>query len=265
MSTLSPHQALSQFIKVRSSLDPNETSVFWWTGTIYAQLPHQPYQKLFQFEGFNIGRCETIEGGYRMITREAAFYKDPKTGQILDRWTNPFTQETVDVVHVWNDPVNQTMVATGGPRGPFSIPITDLGGDDRCMWMDVTLAYPTPLSRAQYPDYVQNELYVGAELFQFFYRQSEVDNPALASVPCQNSCTRIASWVPFMKMADRAGGLVYQCRGGRVAGGYAALSAEVRAYVEQHQPKYASAPAEWVQPNETSWTYMKKVLEGKAA
>jgi hypothetical protein len=257
-----PQQALRDFIKVRASLNPTETSVFFWTGTIYAQLPHQPYQKLFQFEGFNIGRVEAVEGGYRMITREAAFYKDAKTGEILDTWLNPLTNQTVDVVHVWNDPVNQTMLENG-PRGPFAIPVTELDGDARCMWMDVTLAYPTPLSRAQYPEYVQNDLYVGAELFQFFYDQRDVDNPALQAVPCQNSWTRIASWVPFMKMGDRAGGLVYQCRGGRLAGGYAALSPQVRAYVERHQPKYASAPDAWVQPNETSWTYMKKLLEAK--
>jgi hypothetical protein len=31
---------------------------------------------------------------------------DPKTNEIVDRWQNPWTGETVEVIHVANDPVN---------------------------------------------------------------------------------------------------------------------------------------------------------------
>ena len=33
-------------------------------------------------------------------------YLDPETREVLETWTNPWTGETVEVVHVANDPVN---------------------------------------------------------------------------------------------------------------------------------------------------------------
>ncbi|GIT37224.1 MAG: hypothetical protein Ct9H300mP6_10920 [Gammaproteobacteria bacterium] len=53
----------------------------------------------------NIRQCDTVKdskrgNGYRMVSRELLFYQDPKTGEILDQWTNPWTGETVDVLHV---------------------------------------------------------------------------------------------------------------------------------------------------------------------
>jgi hypothetical protein len=256
-----PEHNLRAYIKARASLQPEEI-VFWWSGNIYSVIPGQKNRLLFKIDGYNIGRCMEIEGGYQHLMREVTFYKNPSTDEILERWSNPFTEEEVPVVHVWNDPVNQTYLLNG-PYGPFMMPTLSVGEDRLCLALDVMLAYPSPLPRAQYPKYSQSDLYQGAELFQFFISRRDAENDALASIPCEISWTRLGPWLPWMAMADRPGNLLYQCAGCKVMGGYVALPEDVRAYVEQHQPIYTQAPTEFTRPNETSWTYFKKYLESR--
>ncbi len=254
-----PEAILSTFIKVRSSLKPDEV-VFYWSGNVYSVLPEQKNVLLFKIEGYNIGRCVKVEGGYQHLTREVTFYKDPRDGEILEQWQNPFTQETVSVVHVWNDPVNQTYLLKS-PYGPFTLPVDELGPDRVCMSLDVMLAYPSPLPRALYPKNSQSDLYQGAELFQFFFSRAQAEQPELDSIPCEISWTRLGPWLPWMAMADRPGQLLYQCSGYKLTNGYVDVPAPVRAYVEGHHPEFMSAPTTFTRPNETSWTYFKKQVE----
>ena len=59
----------------------------------------------------NIRQCRNFEDperghGYRSVSREILIYMDPSSNEILRAWTNPWTGEEVEVVHVANDPVN---------------------------------------------------------------------------------------------------------------------------------------------------------------
>ncbi|GCE26725.1 hypothetical protein KDA_22090 [Dictyobacter alpinus] len=252
---------LQTFVKVRASLKPDEI-IFMWSGNIYSVIPGERNRLLFSIDGYNVGRCMEIEGGYQHLMREVTFYKDPAAGTILERWQNPFTQQEVEVVHVWNDPVNQQYLLDG-PYGKFKLPIAQLGQDRLCASMDIMLAYPSPLPRSLYPQYSQNDLYQGAELFQFFFSQQDAENPDLFSIPCDISWTRLGPWLPWMEMADRPGSLLYQCSGYKLTAGYQELPVQVRTYVEQRDPKYMHAPDEFTRPNETSWTYFKKHLAHK--
>jgi hypothetical protein len=244
-------------LKARASLDGEDT-VTWFAGNIYAWMPDGEHHHVFGLEGYNVARVVEADGGYDLLTREAVFYLDPLSREILDRWTNPFTGNDVPVVHIWNDPVNQ-LLRVDGPRGPFRLPVMRMG-DDVFMNMDVLLAYPSPLPRAEFPDHSQADLYHAAELFQFFCKAADFDDADRVSIPAQVSWTRIAPWVPFMGMGDRPGNLVYHCRGTKLAGGYADLPAAIREHVEANKPEFAAAPREISGPNETSWTYFRKLV-----
>jgi hypothetical protein len=249
-----PVQNMRAFVKARASLDGSDTWT-WFTGTVHAWMPGGQFKPLFGFEGYNVSRVVEADGGYDLLTREAVFYLDPLSRAVLDRWTNPYTGEDVDVVHVWNDPVNQQF-RLDGPRGPWMVPVTGLG-DDVFFNVDVFLAYPSPLPREQFPDNSQDDLYQAAELFQFFCKRSELED-AGASAPCAVSWTRLAPWLPFMRMGDRPGQLVYHCRGRKLPR-YEDLPAWIRETVDARAPEFRSAPQSITGPNETSWTYFRKL------
>ncbi|MFD5284807.1 DUF1838 domain-containing protein [Streptomyces rubrogriseus] len=239
-----PAQSLRSLARTRASLDGEEVT-YWWSGSVFAWAPDEPYERLFGFEGVNVARlvhdAEDGPDSYRLLTREAAFYLDPVTGDILETWRD------LPVVHVWNDPANQKW-------RPFPVPTTDLG-DQVCFSLEIPLAYPSPLPTAQYPRHSAGDTYRALELFQFFARREDLAGPD-PSVPATMSWTRMSPWVPWMARGGRPGGLTYHCRG-RKLGSYTEVPERTRAHIADHHPRFARAPRKWSEPNETSWTYFR--------
>jgi uncharacterized protein DUF1838 len=248
-------EGMRAFMKARASIDGTDTWT-WFTGTTHAWFPDGKWVPLFAFEGYNVARAVEVEDGFDLLTREAVFYVSLATREPLEKWSNPFTGAEVEVLHIWNDPVNQQM-RLDGPRGPFRAPVTGIG-EDLFFNADVFLAYPSPLPRAEYPESSQDDLYKAAELFQFFCKRRDVEDPAVLNAPTQVSWTRLAPWLPWMLMADRPGMLVYHGRGSKL-NSFASLPAWIRERVNAEAPHFASAPTEITGPNATSWTTFKRL------
>lgn len=247
---------LRDFLRTRASLDGNEV-VTYWSGEVYAKLPDRTADHLFHFEGYNIARVEEVNGVYQLLTREVSFYYDPYTGELLDTWSNPYNGRREDVVPVWNDPVNMRMAGYD-----FDVSTTDLG--DEVAWhAEVFLRYPSPLTRDEYPDNAQSDMYESAELFNFIVRKDDLANDALDSVPMTFTWTRTGQWLPWMGMGDRPGRLVYHCRGHKLGGGFEGLPQRIKDEVRARAPKFEHAPDTYTTPNETSWTYFKKLKEAQ--
>lgn len=258
---LSPARKLAALARTRACTDGSEVTV-WWSGEVFASEPGTPYRQLFGFEGINVARLVAVDGGFELLSREAAFYLDPRTQQILTDWHNPATGQTVAVVHVWNDPVNQRW-SLDGPRGPFDPPLTVLG-EQVCFHLEIPLAYPSPLPVADFPDSSADDTYRALELFQFFAPASVLADDAAPNVPHTLSWMRLSPWLPWMRMGARPGGLVFHCRGRKLAA-YADVPERTRRYIADHHPEFASAPDAWSEPNETSWTYFRKLAAARGA
>ncbi|MFJ3922025.1 DUF1838 family protein [Streptomyces sp. NPDC090022] len=239
---MTPEELLNAFARTRARLDGEEVTV-WWSGDVYSWAPDEPYRHVFGFEGVNVARLTADGTGHRLLAREAAFYLDPRTREILSTWQDK------PVAHVWNDPANQHL-------RPFPVPLTELG-DQVCFSLEIPLAYPSPLPVAEFPLHSAGDTYKALELFQFFApaRVLVTDEP---SVPCTLSWTRMSPWLPWMEQGRRPGGLTFHCRG-RKLGSYAEVPARTRAYIAAHHPEFAHAPEKWSEPNETSWTSFRKL------
>jgi hypothetical protein len=258
-----PEDNLVALAKMRCSLDPKANVVTWWKGTIFAQLPAKAPSAILGFEGYNICRLEAQEdGSWRFISRELSFYRDLKSGRIIDSWDNPFTGKSNAVVHVANDPVN-SVFAANGPRGPLLLQWNG-AGDDLMMTFNVPLSYPNPLPPKDFPEESSGETYVGSEHFMFFTRRAALDDPALMEAPASYGWTRVGPWLPWMKMGTHEGNLLYIAQGHKLAG-IDALPADMQALIKSSYPDYATAPASWSQPNETSWTYYRKLKDKEKA
>ena len=111
-----PADAAETMVKMRCSLDPAEHVIAWWKGTVFALEPGKTVAPLLGFEGYNICRGEKLDDGtWRLVTREVTFYRDLKTGEILDEWDNPLSGKRNKVVDVANDPVNNVVNPPGRP------------------------------------------------------------------------------------------------------------------------------------------------------
>ncbi|MEY8242449.1 MAG: DUF1838 family protein, partial [Gammaproteobacteria bacterium] len=95
------------YSRLNGDLDESQQKVGWFKGYIMAVRPHQPIKDVLGIQGFGVSRLEQQEdGSYAKILREVGLYTDLRTGEVLEEWKNPLTNEDVKVVHIANDPFN---------------------------------------------------------------------------------------------------------------------------------------------------------------
>lgn len=226
---------------------------------VMAMTPGERGQKLFGLEVLGASRFLPIDGGYQRLHREVGLYTDLETGEVLSTWDNPLNERAVEVIHIQNDPVNfpYTVEQQSGPR---KIVFDELG-PYIAFHREVLLRYPSALKRAEYPLHSAGDWYEAAELFNSFALKSDLEDKSKTSVPEIGTWSRVGPWLPWMEMADAPGHLLYHGRSFKLMDGVEELREGLRDYIATNMPKFLEAPEEMSEPNQTSWTYFKDVLD----
>jgi hypothetical protein len=264
----SPVDNLTAYRKIQCSTKDATPVVYHWSGHVYSRVPGEPDRHIFDVEGMNIRQCAAVNDpakgpGFRMVSRELMFYVDPVTRAVLKTWTNPFSGKTVDVVPVVNDPVNMRPVFATDENGtPFSLHART-EGDRVFLSTEVPLFYRNPLA-GDYQDYVGNK-YHAMEIFDFVADKADLLDRDKSQASPSVSWVRVAEWLPWMEMGGRDGLMVMNATGQKVAG-IDQLPEVIRTQISANYPAWtAPPPVDDARPNETSWTYFKKVLEARKA
>lgn len=237
-----------------------------WDAIIFAQLPGEKAKPILRTIGFNAGRMiKQPDGSYHWVTREVSFYVDLKTGQIIESWANPLNGKTVKVVQVANDPVSNKfpLVEPGKPNMFAAFSKFEVRGDVAWMRWDVPLKYPNELKPELYPEESHGDTYIASEHFHFFVNTAEAQDDKLTSTATHYSWFRTGPWLPWMKMGKTPGTLLYSGNGRKYAS-FEELPEQLREYTRKHYPKFMDAPTSFYQPNETSWSYYRKLTEAAA-
>jgi hypothetical protein len=245
-------------------------AVYHWSGKVYSRVTGEPDRMLFLGEGMNIRQCITVEDpkrgkGWRLVSREIMLYLDPKTGQVLRKWSNPWTGETVDVMHIANDPVNQRPQFPAGADGtPYRIASLRREGRWFFMPFEAPLFYTNPLA-GDYQDYVGGK-YHAMEIFDFAFDANEMlDTTKNRMVYPLVAWVRISDWMPWMKMRGRQGQLVFNAMGNKLTS-FDELPKVLKDEIALNYPAYtAPPPGDDARPNETTWTVFKKMVDAERA
>ena len=253
--------ALEAMRKIQCSSNDGESRTFWWHGNVFSRVPGEPDRLLFRVEGMNIRQCGPLEGdrdpAFKMVSREILLYLDPETGEVLREWDNPWTGQTVEVIHVANDPVNGRYGTTGRDGKPFSLPFSTQG-DQWWLTSTVPLFYRNPLG-GDFQQYVGGT-YHATEMFNFMGDLTALQDDDIDSVPSRVGWVRLSSWLPWMEMGDRSG-MLYFHTAGRKLDSHDDMSEQMKAEIKLNYPDYNQPPPlDDDRRNETSWTYFKKVL-----
>jgi hypothetical protein len=247
------------WVKTRSSLDPNQSNFLTWSGAIYAFIPGEKRNRLFKMVGMSVSRCIPTEAGsWDFTSRELTYYLHPETGEILRQWENPWTGELLTVMHVANNPVQ------GHFKGKFPARVL---GDSTTFGFDLFITYPNPLAtEPKFADYSPNPTYQAAELFKLTVPTDDLLNPEVLSVSkLQLAWDRIGPWVPWMKMGDRSGQLVYSASGGKI-NGFDELPQLLKDEINTRVPLYKNAPPSFLDVEDmTSWLYFQKYFDAYLA
>jgi hypothetical protein len=242
-------------------------AVYYFSGQVWSRVQGEPDRHVFNTEAMNIRQCvpatDAKRGkGYRMVSREVLFYTDPKTNAVLREWANPWTGETVPIMHVNNDPVNgRPSFPVTADGKPYTIKLKQVGPWSQTSGL-APLFYTNPLA-GDYQDYVGGN-YHAMEMLTSSMLTSDLLDTAKPTVYPAISWTRVSVWLPWMKMRGRQGQLVFQSSGAKVKS-YADLPAVVRDEIAANYPAYtAPPPGDDPRPNETTWTVFKKWADARA-
>ena len=256
-------EQLEAYRRMQCSLEDGKPAVYWWHGRAYSRVPGEPDRLLFRVEGMNIRQCGTVTDaekgtGFRLVSREILLYQDPETGEVLKQWQNPWSGETVEVLHVANDPVNGRPSFPIGPGGkPFSLPFTILG-DQWWLTSTVPLFYNNALG-GEFQQYIGG-IYHATEMFNFMGDTSSLEPGSGDTSDIRVGWVRMSDWLPWMKNRGRAG-IIYFHTAGRKLDSFDQLSPVMKQQIAENYPKYSEPPPlDDSRPNETSWTYFKKII-----
>lgn len=254
---------------VCNTLEEGKPVYGMWEGRMYSRIPGEKDRHIFNVVGINVRQCDCVEdkvkgAGFRSVGREIMMYLDPKTNEILDTWENPFTGETVDVLHVANDPVSLRSYIyekndKGEDRATFSF---RQYGDVAVTSYEYPLFYDNPLA-GDYQNAVGGT-YHAMEIFNTYYNFEEITNPKIKDLKTSSiSWSRISQWLPWMGMGSKQGIMIVNSTGESVLD-KDKIWPKIQTILEERYPLYMNPPAkDDKRPNETSWTVYKKYIAAK--
>ena len=260
-------------VKMSCSLVEGTSTLYWWSGRMWARVPGEPNRLLFNVHGMNMRQCrvkqDPVRGFcYRSVSREVMLYLDPVTNEVVRRWKNPWSSEEVDVVHVANDPVNARDWYCSRDKDGKPVDRSDnLSFKDDLLLEGggaARLFYKSPLA-GEYQDYVGGTYHAMEFGTSAASAREALDAGDSELQDTLISWVRISRWLPWMKMGDRDGLVVFHTAGMRLDS-WEQLPEVVRREVDTRYPTYkAPPPLDDPRPNETSWTVFKKFIDERRA
>lgn len=272
-----PADNLYAFGKLWGSFD-DEPVIGTFHGTMFASIGTRRLQPLFGYAGTGVTRCRFLDDGtLQMRGKETGYFTDLATGEVIDRWDNPFTGETVDVYHFLNDRIGGELTrempvlhvgeaaehgvemnafeAPTATRRPFVLP-WDVYGDEVLLEWDYAHEYPNPVTPTTWPRSSTGPTINPSEHFTIFTSLAELEDRSLPSAHFRAGFSRLSPFWPWMRMGGSGvNGVLFgrlfsrTCRRGRDD-----IPPAVRRRIEEAAPDHLELPEDWdTGPILSSW------------
>lgn len=254
------------YARIDADLNPAKEKCGWLKGKAFGVRENEKIRPLFNVEGFSFVRMKRLDdGSWRRMLREIVFYRDLETGKLLDHWHNPYTDETVRVVPIANDPFNFTISefqpeppSYGGlntekpPRRPFLMDWSEGPNGTLVLNNGVDLYYPSALQPDKWPRESSGPMNRVSEQFIYVVKKADVLNPTLTHLPHIGSWSRITPWLPWMLMGQAPGNLSYFTTFATLPGGIRDLPQDLVAAARAMDEKWLHSPTEDYGPSLSS-------------
>jgi len=243
------------YSRLNGDLDESKQKIGWFKGYVMAIRPHKPILDVLGVAGFGVSRLEQqTDGSFAKILREVALYTDLRSGEVLEEYKNPMTNEVVRVVPITNDPFNYVIEdyfpqppkfgdlnQEEPPKIPFILPWQQRG-DRLDMEIHINLFYPNALNPNKWKRESSGPMVQVSEAFAYHVDVQKMQDPSYTTLPFSGTWNRVAPWLPWMYMGDTPGHMIYSAFMGAGEDLEEIHSRQVLDYVEKNYPKYFTAP-----------------------
>lgn len=196
---------------------------------------------------------------------EVAYYSEFDTDKAISQWTNPFTDEVIELPHFVLGPVPR-FYSPGMSKDPASF-----APDPLNITMIGDRVYIPTLTRFQFPGTMTTEEWGryggGSQSFwdsMLVYSADieDVLDETKSHVPAEIHMQNLVSWAPYLKMGDAPGRTMVRAYGQHISG-YDALPQTVRANLEEYTPEIFDL-ASWQAPRIDGVEYMQKLVKQRS-
>lgn len=211
--------------RMEGNLDESKVKYGGASGIISAVRANEKIRDLFGFEVWSVATTrKQPDGSYRILHREAIYYTDLESGEILTEYLNPFTNEKVKVVDVINDPWNVHIEEfeplppsygglnkpPEGPRKPHVLNWREVAGGLVVAQRNINLFYPSALPPDKWPRESTGKMVQVSENYTYVVNLADMQNPEKTSIEYAGSWSRVTPWLPWMLMGAAPGHVLYQ-------------------------------------------------------
>jgi hypothetical protein len=250
--------------KLTATLDPDGYKHGWYRGVLMAVVPGQQVRELVGVFGMSSQRLlhAPERGGFQLLQKECGFFTDLQSGEVLERWRNPYTEEVVEPFLIANPAVNRWIlpvvqderfyerVGDEAAAGvPFVLPWQRVGNrvllEQRMHYWARNPLDPTIWKRESSGPEIQI-----SDMISYHARWDELADPHRPSVDYSGHWVHVRPWQPWMLMADHPGHLLYSAMTASAAT-TADLPPDILAVVRERLPEFLVPPAE-ARPSEPS-------------
>jgi hypothetical protein len=259
-----PHGNMIAMARLQGNLDSTKSKYGWATGVLFGVKPNEKVRDLMGVNVFSSTRViKQPDGSFQRLSREVVYYSDLKSGEFLEVYDNPYTNEQVKVVDIANDPFNYKIEefypappSYGGlnkdapPRRPFLLD-WKIRANMLTMFQYINLYYPSGLQPDKWPRESPGKMSQVSEIFLYLISLADMQNEKKTSVTYTGSWSRVTPWLPWMLMGQEPGHCLYDCQMG-TADSLDDIDPKVLDRVRKKNPIYLSAPETWVDPSLSS-------------
>jgi len=266
----SPQERLRVFRKLQGSEVDGAATMMHYSGITFGSIEPSAVTPLYGMEGLTFVRSYLQpDGSVRWLANEVAVFTDLVSGDVLEEWRNPYTNETVAVWPLRNGPLNYavspTAEMTGGwkllrpmpadVRG-FYVPATRVG-EDLVVTIDGQATRRNPLSPSEWPRESSGETLIYSEHNTWIAPYAQLASRDVPSPPAIGAWHSHKPWRPWMLMGSTPG-QIYSHLVARKIDSLDEAPRQVAAYVTRKFPQFLSAPAEWTGSYRDDWSYFKE-------
>lgn len=254
--------------RLAGDLDPTKQGRVHYSGRAFAVIPGKPVTPIYGIEGLGSTRNQKMaDGSYRFLFNEFAVYTDMKTGEPLKTWKSPLTDETLDVWHQRNGPVNFALRPNMNAFGAFDA--VDTAPAFKLPWvvnddianfaLDVTSNRPNPLNPEEWPMASSGATMHISEHSQYFVDTAKLADESITNLPFHAALQSQKPWHPWM-MSGQRDGYVFTRMVARKVPSIKALPEPVARFAQSELSAWIDAPKEWTGGYATAHSIYAKTM-----
>ncbi len=230
-----PADNLTAQVKLLGTLDGGAVH-YWYSGTIFGITPDDSVP-LVGYAGLVKGVWSKWgDDSYLYRLFDNGYYADLKTGEPLEEIENPYTGK-----------INRPVHFLGGPFASVKKPaLLDWVrcGDDIWFEQHIGSKFVNKLDPEEWPLASTGKTIRLRYVDSFRGQVSDLENPDIASAPCQLVVSHVAAWMPFLLMGQQPGHTFWHAQGKKIFD-MAEVPEVTMRYLQATMPEYIDATEPW--------------------